>query len=117
MVNYDIVKLDSISNELFESAVRPDIHPKSSIYHEAEPSLMQMNEGGYQAEPHLQIGCNEIITCSSMVIKKVIYITLLATIVISITACDIIFRRSIILVAPCWKVQCNRSHPDLTRRS
>ena len=52
----------TISYALFESAVRLDIHPKSSIYHEVEPSWIWMTECVQQTEPHFQTGRNEFIT-------------------------------------------------------
>ena len=38
--------LDIISYALLESGIRPDIQPKSSRSHEAEPSWIWMTEGG-----------------------------------------------------------------------
>ena len=41
-----VQKRKIISYALFEIAVRPDIHPKSSIFHEVVPSGIWMTEGG-----------------------------------------------------------------------
>ena len=38
------------SDALFESAVRPDMHPKSSIFDEAQPSVVWMTEGSNMAK-------------------------------------------------------------------
>ena len=44
-----------------------DIQPKSPISHEVGRGEIQMTEGGYQDGPHFLTGCNEFITCSSIV--------------------------------------------------
>ena len=58
-----------ISYVLLQSAIRPDIQPKSSRSHEAEPSVIWMTGGGWQAGLHFPSGRDEYITCSFMLRK------------------------------------------------
>ena len=64
------------SYALFERAIRPDIQPKSSRSHEAEPSVIWMTEGEYQAGLHFPTGRNKFITCSFMIRKNNKYISI-----------------------------------------
>ena len=64
------VGLTFVGYTMFESAVRPNSYPKSSVSQEVEPSGICVTEGGYQVGPHFQTGCNKVITCASMVGKK-----------------------------------------------
>ena len=70
----DSMKDDTISYALLESAIRPDIQPKSSISHEAEPSAIWMTEGGWRAGLHFPTGRNEFITCPFTLRKNNKYI-------------------------------------------
>ena len=49
------IDADIISYALLESGIRPDIQPKSSISHEAEPSGIWMTEIGVNFAPYFPI--------------------------------------------------------------
>ena len=66
--------LDNVSYALLESAIRPDMQPKSSRSHEAEPSGIWMTEGEYQAGLHFPTGLKNCITSSFMLNKNNKYI-------------------------------------------
>ena len=70
-----VLKACIISYAMLESAIQPDIQPKPSRSHDAEPSGIWMTEGGQQAGLHFPTGRNKFITCSFMLRKNNKYIS------------------------------------------